>query len=102
MNRFKFTLAAGMLAGLLFGPTGLMGQGILHAAATEAQISAPVNINQAGAEELQSIRGIGPALAERIMLYREEYGPFESAEELAQVRGIGGAKLEKIKEQVVV
>ena len=66
----------------------------------QAEASKLVNINKAGFEELQSVRGIGPALAERILEYRDENGPFERADDLANVRGIGGAKLQKIKHQV--
>ena len=59
-----------------------------------------VNINKASLEELQAIRGIGPALAERVVKYREDNGRFEKVEDLVKVRGIGEAKFEKIKDQV--
>ena len=62
----------------------------------------PVNVNKAGAEELQTLRGVGPALAARIMKYREEHGPFTKVEDLNQVNGIGDAKLSKIKDQVTL
>ena len=61
-----------------------------------------VNINQAGSEELQTVSGIGPAIAERIIQYRQEHGPFKQADELMNVQGIGGAKLQKIKDQITV
>lgn len=64
--------------------------------------SASVNVNKAGAEELQTLKGIGPAIAQRILDYRAEHGPFKKPEELKQVRGIGEAKFEKIKNQVTV
>ena len=62
----------------------------------------PVDINAAGAEELQRLTGIGPALAGRIIEYREEHGPFRSAEELLEVKGIGEATLAKFREDIVV
>ena len=68
----------------------------------ESQAVRPVNVNKANAEELQAIRGIGPALAERVIQYREEHGPFKRVEELTEIRGIGEAKLEKIKSQVTI
>lgn len=61
-----------------------------------------VNVNTANFEELQSVRGIGPGLAGRIIEYREINGAFDSLDELADVRGIGAAKLQKIKAQAVV
>ena len=61
-----------------------------------------VNINTATTEELQSIRGIGPAIAGRILDYRKEHGRFDKVEELAKVHGIGEAKLQRIKTQVSI
>ena len=61
-----------------------------------------VDLNKATLEELESIRGIGPALAERIVTYRNENGKFKSAEDLMNVKGIGQAKFERIKEQLIV
>lgn len=51
-----------------------------------------VNINTAGAEELQRLPGIGPAMAERILDYRQEIGSFNAPEQLQDVRGIGEKK----------
>ena len=61
-----------------------------------------VDLNKATLEELETIRGIGPALAERIVTYRNENGKFKSAEDLMNVKGIGSSKFEKIKEQLMV
>lgn len=58
---------------------------------------AAVNLNQASAAELQVLPGVGPALAERIVAYREAQGPFESVDQLAEVKGIGAKSLEKIR-----
>jgi ethanolamine utilization protein EutM len=48
-----------------------------------------VNLNAASAEELIALPGIGPALARRIVAYREEHGAFTSVDQLKEVRGIG-------------
>lgn len=49
----------------------------------------PVDLNRATARELQELPGIGPALAERIVAFRTERGPFAKPEELMEVSGIG-------------
>ena len=49
---------------------------------------APVDVNTAGLDELDTLDGIGPALAQRIIDYREEHGPFSSLEELLEVKAV--------------
>lgn len=66
------------------------------AVSTEPTEPAMININTASAEDLQRLPGIGPLLAERIIAYREENGPFEIPGELMNVPGIGEKKLEEI------
>lgn len=61
-----------------------------------------VHLNQASASELDSLPGVGPVIAERIVTYREEHGPFESIEDLLDVPGIGEAKLADLRDQVQV
>jgi competence protein ComEA len=51
--------------------------------------SAVVNINTASADELASLKYVGPALAQRIVDYRARFGPFPAVEALHKVRGIG-------------
>ena len=62
----------------------------------------PVDVNTADADALQTLPGIGPALAERIIAYRTEHGPFRTVEELLEVKGIGEATLEKLRQEVTV
>jgi len=62
----------------------------------------PVNINTASAEELQQIKGIGPALAQRILAYREKNGPFRRVEEIMNVRGIGEKTFLRFKDRITV
>lgn len=65
-------------------------------------ISFPLNVNSASAEELQSLPGIGPVLARRIVAYREENGGFSRVEELMQVEGIGEKRIEEILEYITI
>jgi competence protein ComEA len=64
-----------------------------NADASRGQMLLLVDINSAGSEALQTLPGIGPVLAARIVQYRSEFGPFGSAEDLTQVSGIGEKKL---------
>jgi competence protein ComEA len=57
----------------------------------------PVSLNNATLEQLDSLPGIGPAIARDIVAYRESQGPFTSVEQLTEVPGIGPAKLEKLR-----
>ena len=61
-----------------------------------------ININTATQEELDTLPGIGPATAIKIIEYRKEKGKFKQKEEIKEVRGIGEAKYEKIKEYISV
>lgn len=56
-----------------------------------------VDLNSADQDELCVLPEIGPALAQRILDYRNEHGPFSSCEELMNVKGIGEKKFAKIR-----
>lgn len=60
-------------------------------------IEPSVDINTASCEELQLLPSIGPVLAERIILYREQYGPFSSVDSVQAVRGIGPETVRKLR-----
>ena len=68
----------------------------------EPEPRGPVDVNTADADALQTLPGIGPALAERIIAYRTEHGPFRRVEDLLEVKGIGEATLEKFRQEVTV
>ena len=67
-----------------------------------AEPDEPIDVNTATAEELQELMGIGPVLAQAIVDYRAEYGPFHSVDELLEVSGIGEAKLGGIRDEITV
>lgn len=68
----------------------------------EAKSASIVNVNQAGSDELMTVKGIGPVIAKRILDYRSQHGRFEKLEDLRNVQGIGEAKFEKIRAQITV
>lgn len=62
-----------------------------------------VNINTADKDTLsENLTGIGPAIAERIISYRNHYGGFQTINELKNVKGIGDKIFEKIKDNITV
>jgi len=61
----------------------------------------PININLASAADLETLPGIGPALASRIVAYRAANGPFKSADDLLAVPGIGEKTLARFADRVV-
>lgn len=65
-------------------------------------VTAKVNINTASQTELETLRGIGPSLAARIIEYRKECGKFKNINELRNVSGIGDTKFEQIKNNITV
>ncbi|HOT95889.1 MAG TPA: helix-hairpin-helix domain-containing protein [bacterium] len=66
------------------------------------RLIARLNINTATAEELASLERIGPAMAARIVRYREEHGPFQAIEQVQQVKGIGPKTFARIRDQIGV
>lgn len=61
-----------------------------------------VNINTATQTELETLTGIGPSTALKIIKYREENGKFKTIEEIKNVAGIGNSKFEAIKDEICV
>ena len=61
-----------------------------------------ININTASSSELQTLTGIGPSMATRILEYREQNGNFSSIDDLKKVSGIGEKKFNDLKEHICV
>lgn len=72
------------------------------ASGAAAPVSAPIDLNSATAEQLDSLPGVGPATAAAIIDHRSAQGPFRSVDDLIDVRGIGEAKLEGLRDLVTV
>ena len=89
-------ILAGMTYNLLLHPANLA------LAETSQMASQIVNVNEASAQELELVKGVGPALAERIIEYRTANGKFKSLDQLKEVKGIGEAKLSKMKNKITL
>lgn len=65
-------------------------------------LNTKVNINTATQAQLETLSGIGPSTANKIIAYRKEKGKFKKIEDIKEVSGIGNSKFEKIKNDIVV
>lgn len=79
-------------------PTALAARGVL----TATRMPSKININTATVAELDTLPGIGPALAQRIVDYRTQNGDFKTIEDIKKVRGIGDALFNQIKDLITV
>jgi competence protein ComEA len=61
-----------------------------------------INLNAASAEQLESLPGIGPVTAKRIVDYRAKVGKFKRIEEIINIEGIGEKKFERIKDRLTI
>lgn len=75
---------------------------VINRSDTTGTETGKVNINRAASVELQSLPGIGPAYAQRIVEWREENGRFESIDQLLEIRGIGPKRLKTIRPLVML
>ena len=63
---------------------------------------AAVNINSASQQELQTLKGVGPAKARAIIDYRKQHGPFKSTQDLRNVPGIGEKTVHKLEKDLTL
>lgn len=85
------------------GSTFLEQSGVVRSLPAESGTSSGlVNINTATAEQLESIPGVGPATAQKIIASREAEGPFASIEDIQRVSGIGAKKFENMRDAITI
>jgi competence protein ComEA len=63
--------------------------------------SAPIQLSTATQEQLETLPGVGPVTAQKILDYREKHGAFHSIDELQAISGIGPKRLEQMRDHVV-
>ena len=96
----RYLIAALATIALLPGPAGA--QTRPSAAKAVATAAAPINLNTATADQLESIPGIGAKTAERIIAYRLKTGGFKKVEDLMLVQGVGEKSFLKMKPLITV
>jgi len=69
---------------------------------SKAPTADKVNLNTASAEQLETLPGVGPALAKRIIEHRTKAGKFTKIEELLNVKGIGEKTFQRMKDRLTV
>ncbi len=98
MRARKTTLvwACLLILGLALTPVSALAQ---KAKATSTE---KVNLNTAGVEQLQTLPGVGPAIAKKIIEHRSKVGKFNKVDEILNVKGIGEKKFQKMKDRLVL
>jgi competence protein ComEA len=74
--------------------------GATSSSAPTAPPNAPVNLNTATLDQLDALPGVGPVLAQRILDYRTQNGPFTTIDQLQEVPGVGPKKFDSLKSHV--
>jgi competence protein ComEA len=95
-NKLKITCVLILCIGMTMSSISVLAQKS-SPASTEK-----INLNSATLEQLQTLPGIGPAIAKSIIDHRTKVGKFSRIEEIINVKGIGEKKFQKIKDRLAV
>jgi competence protein ComEA len=90
------------IAAIALSAPALSAQSKAPAPKPAATAAAPVNLNTATAEQLATIPGVGPRMAERIIDYRQKNGGFKKVEDLMNVSGVGEKSFLKMKPLITI
>ena len=92
----KIVCVLALCLSLVFSSVSVLAQKSTHVSTEK------INLNTATVEQLQSLPGIGPAIAKAIVEHRTKAGKFIRIEEIINVKGIGEKKFQKIKDRLAV
>ncbi len=100
----QLVCALGIVTALIASPAlaSAQSKSSSNKSATKTVVTAPVNLNTATAAQLESLPGVGPAGAKRILEYRQKNGSFKKIEELMNVKGFGEKSFLKLKPYITV
>jgi comEA protein len=98
MRSSRISVALGLIVclGLVLTPLSA------YAQRTKAVSTEKVNLNTASLEQLQTLPGVGPAMAKKIVEHRAKIGKFTKIDEILNVKGIGEKRFQKMKDRLVV
>ncbi len=100
LRHLSFALALVLCLSLAMAPVTAFAQ--QSKASSKATATEKVNLNTATLEQLQTLPGIGPAVAKRILDHRTKVGKFNKIEEILNVKGIGEKRFQRMKDRLVV
>ncbi len=95
-RKIKLACIFALCLSLAVGPVSALAQ------KTEMESTQRIDLNSATAKQLESLPGIGPTTAKRIIEHRTKVGKFERIEEIINIKGMGEKKFRKIKDRLVV
>ena len=97
--KFKFLVVAVFVLSCIVGINANAERHAKSSSPSAVTQNEPVNINQADANALMKLKGIGPKKAEAIITYRKENGPFKSVDDLAKVKGFGQKRVTRLVQE---
>ncbi|MDH4193793.1 MAG: helix-hairpin-helix domain-containing protein [Nitrospirota bacterium] len=76
--------------------------GLLFPMAWAEAAGSKIDINAASLEQLESVKGVGPDIAQNILTYKKDHGAFKTLDDLSNVKGVGKVRLEALRDAFTV
>ncbi len=100
LSRMNAAVVLFLCLSLALAPMSLLAQ--TAKASSKATSTEKVNLNTATIDQLQTLPGVGPAVAKRILEHRTKVGKFNKIEEILNVKGIGEKRFQRMKDRLTV